>query len=100
MVNLQMLLKYGTYADDASAAGGLTSIRSWWDNLSSLGPAFGYFTNASKTWLITRDSLLVKAKEIFQDTQVKITTQGRPHLGAPLGSQEFVERRADAFWGT
>lgn len=80
------------YADDASAAGGLSSIRSWWDNLSSLGPSFGYFANASKTWLITKDSLLVKAKEIFHDTQVKISSQGRPHLGAPLGSQEFVDQ--------
>ena len=80
------------YADDASAAGGLSSIRSWWDNLSSLGPSFGYFANASKTWLITKDSLLVKAKEIFHDTQVKISSQGRPHLGTPLGSQEFVDQ--------
>ena len=62
------------YADDASAAGGLSSIRSWWDTLSSLGPSFGYFANASKTWLITKDSLLVKAKEIFHDTQVKISS--------------------------
>lgn len=27
-------------ADDASAAGDLSSIRSWWDNISSYGPAF------------------------------------------------------------
>ena len=80
------------YADDASVAGGLSSIRSWWDNLSSLDPLFGYFANASKTWLITKDSLLVKAKEIFHDTQVKISSQGRLHLGAPLGSREFVDQ--------
>ena len=56
------------YTDDASTAGDLFSIQSWRDNLSSLGPPFGYFANASKTWLITKDSLLVKAKEIFHDT--------------------------------
>ena len=78
------------YADDASAAGSLSSIRSWWDHLSSMGPTFGYFANASKTWLITKDSLLGKAREIFHDTQVNITSQGRPHLGAPLGSQDYV----------
>lgn len=72
--------------------GDLVSIRSWWDKLSSLGPAFGYFPNASKTWLVTKDSLLDKAKEIFLDTEVRITSQGRPHLGAPLGSQEFIEQ--------
>lgn len=80
------------YADDASAAGDLFSIQSWWDNLSSLGPPFSYFANASKTWLITKDLLLVKAKEIFHDTQVNITSQGRPHLGTSLGSQEFVDQ--------
>ena len=80
------------YADDASVAGGLASIRSWWDKLSSIGPAFGYFPNATKTWLITKDSLLDKANEIFHDTEVRITSQGRPHLGAPLGSQEFVKQ--------
>ena len=80
------------YADDASAAGRLSSIRSWWDKLSSLGPIFGYFPNASKTWLITKDSLLDKAKELFRDTQVNVTSQGRPHLGAPLGCEEFVDQ--------
>ena len=80
------------YADDASAAGGLSSIRSWWDNISSYGPAFGYYANASKTWLVTKESYLAKAREIFRDTQVKITSQGRPHLGAPLGSKEFVDQ--------
>ena len=49
-------------------------------------------SNTSKTWLIAGDSLLVKAKEIFHDTQVMITSQGRPHLGVPLGSQEFIDQ--------
>ena len=29
---------------------------------------------------------------LFQGTQVNITTHGRPHLGAALGSKEFVEQ--------
>ena len=29
---------------------------------------------------------------LFQDTQVNITSQGRPYLGAALGSQEFVDQ--------
>ena len=65
------------YADDASAAGGLSSVRSWWDNISSYGPAFGYYANASNTWLVTKESYLAKAREIFRDTQVKITSQGQ-----------------------
>ena len=52
----------------------------------------GYFPNASKTWLITKESFLAKAKEIFNDAQINITSQGRPHLGAPLGIQDFVDQ--------
>ena len=79
------------YADDASAAGDLVSIRSWWDNVVSHGPAFGYYANGSKTWLATKDTHLDKAREIFLDTQVRITSKGRPLLGAPLGSREFID---------
>ena len=78
------------YADDASASGSLPSLRKWWENLTSTGPAYGYHANALKTWLITKDPHIAKAQELFGDTQVNIT-QGRPHLGAALGSQEFVE---------
>ena len=70
------------YADDASATGLFTT---------SIGPAYGYHANASKTWLITKHSYIAKAQELFGDTQVNITTQGRPYLGTALGSQEFME---------
>ena len=80
------------YADDATASGSLSSLRNWWDKLTALGPAFGYSANATKTWLITRDTHRAKASDIFQGTQVNITSQGRPHLGAALGSQEFIDQ--------
>ena len=85
-------VKQAWYADDATAAGSLQSTRRWWNHLVSVGPAFGYYANASKTWLITKEEHLDRAKTIFQGTQVNITTQGRPHLGAALGSKEFVEQ--------
>ena len=34
--------KQSWYADDATAGGSLTNIRIWWDQLSSLGPKYGY----------------------------------------------------------
>ena len=37
------------YADDASAAGSLTSIRIWCDCIKILGPAYGYQANDWKT---------------------------------------------------
>ena len=72
------------YADDASASGSLSSLRKWWDNLCSSRPAYGYHANATKTWLITKDSHMAKAREIFQDTQVNITTSISLNLSSVL----------------
>ena len=53
---------------------------------------FGYHANATKIWFITKDPHLAKARVLSQDTQVNITSQGRPHLGTALGSQGFVDQ--------
>ena len=37
------------YADDAATCGKISALRMWWDQVSSLGPSFGYFSNAKKT---------------------------------------------------
>ena len=89
-INVATNLKQVWYADDASAAGSLSSLRDWWKALSSEGPAFGYHANASKTWLLTKEEHLQQAETLFGDTHVNITTRGRPHLGAPLGSEDFI----------
>ena len=71
--------------------GKLKLLHKWWQILSSLGPNFGYFSNASKTVLIVKPHLLTIAKSIFADTGMQITDQGQRHLGAALGSREFAE---------
>ena len=48
-------LKQVWFADDASAGGRLQHIKNWWDNISQIGPEYGYFPNASKTWLIVKE---------------------------------------------
>ena len=79
------------YADDATAAGKLPSVREWWNRLTTHDPAFGYFANASKTWLITKEHHLPAAQSCFSGTGVNITHEGRPHLGAAIGTQEYTE---------
>ena len=78
------------YADDAAAAGKICSLRDWWDKLSSIGPLFGYFPNASKSWLVTKETFLSEAKAAFAGTRVNITNHGRPYLGAAIGTNDFV----------
>ena len=80
------------YADDASASGQIEHLLNWWKVLSELGPLYGYYPNPLKTWLITKQAHLPKAQKFFADSGINITTEGRPHLGAPLGSPTFVQQ--------
>ena len=79
------------FADDATAAGQLTSLLQWWRQLLSLGPLYGYYPNATKTYLIVKPQLYDSTKQIFQDTNVQITCHGQRHLGAAIGTRLFTE---------
>ena len=61
------------YADGASAGGKLASVCKWWDRLVMDGPAYGYFTNPSKSVLVKPDRQEA-AKAMFSGTGVTITT--------------------------
>ena len=78
------------YADDATAAGKVADLKSWWSKLSAVGPSYGYFVNPSKTWLVTKDGYSGLASEYFGDTNVNITSNGRPVLGSPIGTPEYI----------
>ena len=79
------------YADDASGAGKINRLRVWWDHINTLGPKFGYFTNAKKTWLVTKEHCHSDTAAAFADTDVKVTSEGRPYLGAGLGTVEYIQ---------
>ena len=82
------------YADDLTGAGKLVRLRKWLDAIVERGPKFGYNAEPSKSWLIVKEEKLEEAKLVFQGAGVNITTQGKKHLGAALGTegyrQEFV----------
>ena len=80
------------YADDASAFGSIREVRAWSDDVNVCGPGFGYFPNAAKTWLIVKDSCYSLAASVFADTNVSVTSEGRPYLGSPLGTASFVSQ--------
>lgn len=79
------------YADDACACGGSYDLRLWWDQVLQFGPHFGYFPNAKKTWLVVKEQFLDRARHHFSDTCVNVTAEGRPYLGAAIGSRPFIE---------
>ena len=79
------------YADDSAAIGSISSIREWWDKLLTRGPPFGYHVNVAKSWLVVKEGVEQVARDLFQNSAVNITTEGRLYLGAPVGSQKFIQ---------
>ena len=81
--------KMVAYADDLSAGGSLSNIKKWWKALCNLGPKFGYNPEASKCWLIVKPQLVKEAEKLFENTKINTTVNGKRHLGAVIGSQEY-----------
>ena len=79
------------YADDATAAGKLRDMRHWWDQLVSEGPKYGYLPNAKKTKIVVKPSVFEEAKKVFTGTNITVTSRGERHLGAAIGSPNFIE---------
>ena len=77
-------------ADDATDAGSLKSLKSWWTNILSEGGRFGHYVKEKKSWLIIKsEALLETATNLLSDSKVNITTEGKRHLGAATGSNEL-----------
>ena len=84
------------YADDASCAGSVADVKTWWDEMVITGGCFGYNVNPRKTWLIVKESQCDVAVEMFKSSSIQITTHGKRHLGAALGHRSFVEEYVGA----
>ena len=75
-------------ADDATAAGKLKSLFEWYMSLVTEGNKYGYFVNKSKSWLIVKNADIEKEAESIFGNNVRITSEGKRHLGAVIGRRE------------
>ena len=91
IMELDSVSKQLWFADDAAAAGSLQAVKQWWDTLAEKGPKYGYFVNPSKTWLAVKECHLDSAKEIFKDSGVQITTDGKVYLGSFIGPDLMMD---------
>ena len=82
-------MKHVAYADDLAGAGTIQKLRIWWQKVMEHGPPQGYHPNEEKTVLVVKPGLLQVAREIFNDTRVKITEEGSRHLGSVIGTSEY-----------
>ena len=83
--------KTAAYADDLTVAGPIDQIRIWWNTFCRLGPKFGYFPEGSKSRLIVRENAKERAQTIFDNTKIKISTDGQRHLEAVIGTANFKQ---------
>ena len=65
-------------------------IKKWWDILTTIGPSYGYFPNAIKSWILVKEGHISEAQSLFDGSNVNVTTEGRRLLGAAIGSKSFV----------
>ena len=81
-------MKHVAYADDLGGGSKLDKLKRWWDKTVQHGPAIGYYPKPSKSWLIVKEDRFERAQEIFKDTGVNITTEGKRYLGGFVGTEE------------
>ena len=58
----------------------------------SIGPKFGYFPKAKKSFLLVKQQYHSNAQKIFKDSNVKITVTSQRHLGAVIGSIDYKNK--------
>ena len=89
MLEIVMNTTMVAFADDISAIGKCEDLRTWWNRLIEHGPLFGYYPEPTKSWLIVKQQHEERANEIFQGSNIQISTRGKKHLGAVIGSTDF-----------
>lgn len=74
IAQLHGITQHVWYADNAQAAGKLHSLRLWWDRLVALGPKYGYYPKAAKTFIIVKPSRLTAVTELFSNTGIQFSS--------------------------
>ena len=81
--------RQAAYADDLAGCGTIDQLKTWWDRIIKYGPYLGYQAKPSKSWLIVKSEHEEYARGIFVGTGLRITTSGKRHLGAVVGTEDF-----------
>ena len=82
---------HGMWMTAQHAGGQPTDMKTWWDQLCTMSPKYGYYPQASKTILIVKKRFEAKAKAIFGKSRIKISTRGERHMRAVVGSERFKD---------
>ena len=77
------------FAVDLTVSGKISEIKEYWDILQHMGPKYGYFRKQAKSHLLVKQQYEQKANYVFAQLNVNITTAGKRHLGAVIGSESY-----------
>ena len=92
-INLnEMNTKEVVFADDFSVAGSLNSIEDYRDKLTAIGPNYGYFPKPYEILPDSKRKKTMEGKNLFANSRVNITAQGKRHLGAVIGSTGYRDK--------
>ena len=87
------------YADDLTAVEPIEQLKKWWDELCRLVPKFGYYPEGSKSSLVIRKNAEERAKRVFKQANIRITTEGKRHIGEVIGTtnyqQNYIKEKID-----
>ena len=83
-----MNVKEAVFADEFPITGTLNSIKDYRDELTAISPKYGYFPNPSKLYLIGKE----EAQNVFANSRVNVTAEGKRQLGAVIGSTEYCDQ--------
>ena len=84
----EMNVKKAVFADKFSLAGSLNSIKDYRDELTAISPKYGYFPKPAKSYLIGKE----QAQNVFANSRVNVTAEGKRHLGAVIGRTEYCDQ--------
>ena len=81
------------YADDAAMMGQARPVAGCFMRLQAIGPDFGYFPEAEKSYFICPLADEAAAKTVFEELELEIQySQGEQYVGGFIGSTEMQDR--------
>ena len=78
------------YADDAECTGEIRYLKSWLEQLLLTGPAFGYYPEPQKSYLIVNDEYVHEANAVFKESGIHVVTSHQ-FLGGIIGDSTAKE---------
>ena len=82
------------YVDNFTTGSTVKGLKYWWESLCELGPKFGYYPEASKTWLIVNNNFCDIANTTFKSIKINMTSNGKKH-GSRSYKEDFINEKID-----